>query len=79
MSFGYETKAGVPDRGATYALLMDNLREAQKHAATLAHLHNTEGSEKDKVLAMGWLAIAELFRRVQHRVTELGMGRLSRS
>lgn len=77
MSLGYETKGGLPDRGATYALLMDNLREAQKHATVLSHLHNTEGSPKDKALALGWLAIAELFRHVQHKVTQLGMGKLS--
>lgn len=76
MSNGYETKAGVPERGATYAVLMDHLREAQKHAAVLAHLHNTEGNDRDKLIAKGWLAIAEMFRRVQHQVTLLAQGRM---
>lgn len=75
MSLGYETKAGLPDRGATYAILMDHLREAQKHAAVLAHLHNTEGNDRDKLIARGWLMIAEQFRKVQHQITLLAQGR----
>jgi len=76
MPFGYETKAGVPDRGATYAVLMDHIREAQKHAAILAHLHNTEGNDRDKLIAKGWLMIAEMFRRMQHQITQLAQGRI---
>lgn len=77
MPFGYETKAGLPERGATYGVLMDHLRECQKHAAILAHLHNTEGNDRDKLIAKGWLMISELFRRIQHQVTNLGMGKLN--
>jgi hypothetical protein len=76
MAFGYETKAGVPERGASYAILMDHLRECQKHAAILAHLHNTEGNSRDKLLAQGWLMIAEMFRKTQHTVTKLAQGRI---
>lgn len=77
MPLGYETKAGLPDRGATYGVLMDHLRECQKHASLLAHLHNTEGNDRDKVIAKGWLLIAEMFRRVQHQITTLAMGRMN--
>lgn len=77
MSLGYETKGGNVDRGATYAVLMDHLRECQKHAAVLAHLHNTEGNDRDKLIAKGWLAVAELFRKVQHQITLLAQGRMN--
>jgi hypothetical protein len=72
----YETVGGRPDRGTTYAKLMEHLRQAQECAALLAHLHNTEGNDRDKLIARGWLACAELFRKVQFQVTHLGMGRL---
>lgn len=67
----------VPTRGEAYAKLMEHLRSAQDQAAVLAHLHNTEGSDKDKALARNWLMISELFKRVQGQVTELAMGRLN--
>lgn len=73
---GYETIGGMATRGETYAKLMVHLREAQACAAMLAHLHNTEGSDKDKLLARGWLMIEELFKGVQHKVTQLATGRL---
>lgn len=72
----YQTTAGRPDRGVTYAKLMDHLREAQECAAMLSHLHNTEGNDRDKLIAKGWLAVAEMFRKVQFQVTHLAMGRL---
>lgn len=67
----------VPTRSEAYSKLMNHLRECQDQAAILSHLHNTEGSDKDKALARGWLAISELFKGVQHKVTELAMGRLN--
>ena len=72
----YETLAGLPTPGITYAKLMDHLREAQDCAALLAHLQKTEDGVRDTAVGNGWLAIAELFRRVQAQVTTLAQGRL---
>lgn len=72
----YETLGGVVTRGETYAKLMDHLREAQDCCAVLSHLHNTEDNEADKLLARGWLGVAEMFRLVQHKVTQMAMGKL---
>ena len=72
----YPTIAGLPERGVVYAQMMDHLREAQECAALLAHLHNTESNDRDKLIAKGWLLIAELFRRIQHQVTEMAKGRI---
>lgn len=60
----------VPTRGETYAKMIHHLREAQSCAATMAHLHNTEGNDMDKLLARGWLGISELMAKVIHNVTE---------
>ena len=67
----YETTMGVPTRGGTYAKLTDHLREAQDCAAMMAHLHNTEGNDVDKVLARGWLGVEELLKRLVHQITAL--------
>lgn len=67
----------VPSRGEVFGKLTDHLREAQSCAAMMAHLHQTEGNDKDKKLAVGWLMIVELFKAVIHKVTLLGQGRLN--
>lgn len=70
------TIGGVPSRAVVYAKLMDNLRECQDSAALMAHLHNTEGNDMDKLLAKGWLGISELFKAIQDRVTKLAMNKM---
>ncbi len=72
----YETIGGQVTRGETYAKLMDHLREAQECACVLAHLHNTEDNDMDKLLAGGWLGVAEMFRLAQDTVTQLAMKRM---
>lgn len=67
----------IPTRGESYARLMEHLRLAQEEAAMLAHLHNAEQNDKDKLIARAWLHVSELFKGVQHKVTELAMGRLN--
>lgn len=67
----YETTAGIPTRGETYARLLASIRDAQDQAAMLAHLHNTEDSAHDKASARGWLMIEEQLKRFAHVVTEI--------
>jgi hypothetical protein len=72
----YETHGGQVTRGETYAKLMDHLREIQECCAVMAHLHNTEGNAHDSIMVHGWLGMAEMFRQVQHKITELAIGKL---
>lgn len=72
----YETLGGQVTRGETYAKMLDHMRELQDCAAVMAHLHNTEGNDMDKLLAKGWLGISEMFRLIEHKVTALAMGKL---
>jgi hypothetical protein len=72
----YETIGGQVTRGETYAKMMDHLREVQDCCAIMAHLHNTEGNDMDKLLAKGWLGMAEMFRLVQFKVTQLAMNKM---
>lgn len=72
-----ETIGGVATRGEAYAKLMHHIREAQEQAAVMAHLHNTEGNDMDKLLAQGWLGVSELFKMIAERVTKMAMKRLN--
>lgn len=67
----------VPSRGEVFSALIHNLREAQSNLAMMAHLHNTEGNDTDKQLARGWLIIEELMRKMIHKITLMGQGRLN--
>lgn len=67
----------VPSRGEVFAKAADHLDQLISCCATMAHLHNTEGSDKDKKLAIGWLMMSEMFKKVKHRVVLLGQGRLN--
>lgn len=66
----------IPTRGETFSQLLEHLRKAQECAAMMAHLHNTEGNPTDRLLARGWLGVGEMFKLLQHKVTEMAIGRL---
>ena len=66
-----ETVGGIATRGETFSKLLHHLDEARECASVMAHLHNTEGNDADKLLARGWLGIAELLKRFRHQVTEM--------
>lgn len=65
----YETQAGIPTKGLTYAKLLEHLREAQGCAAMLAHL--AQAVDDDPLTAKGWLGVEELLRRMAHQITRL--------
>lgn len=67
----------VPTRGETYAKLLEYIHMAEEQAAMMAHLHNTEANDKDRLLAKGWLVVSEAFRVMAVKVTHLAQGRLN--
>lgn len=67
----------VPTRGEIYVKLLECIRMAEEHSATMGHLHNTEDSWKDKQLAKGWYAMSEIFRQTSIKVTHMAQGRLN--
>jgi NADH:ubiquinone oxidoreductase subunit E len=67
----YSTFGGQPTRGEAYAKLMHHLREAQDQAAVLSHLHNTEDSQMDKLMAQGWLAVSEMLKLTISKIIEM--------
>jgi len=73
----YETSAGLPTRGLTYAKLLENLRECQELTAMMAHLVKAEGTVADEALGNGWIVISELLKRLTDKVTAMTMHKLN--
>jgi len=71
----YSTTAGLPTRGDAYTKLIWHLEEAADQAALLSHLHNTELSPMDKLVAKGWLGVHELLLRMKAQITKLAMNK----
>lgn len=67
----------VPSRGEVFSRMLHHAREFQSCASMMAHLHNTEGNDTDKAMARGWLMIEELLRKLIHKITLMGQGRLN--
>lgn len=57
----------VPPRSEVYDQLIEHLRLAQESAATIGHLH-ADDPVTGKAKAMGFLAISEALREMQHKV-----------
>ena len=70
------TIGGVVTRGEVYAKLLYHVDEILDLTATMAHLHNTEGNDMDKLLARGWLGQHELFQRMRKQFTLLAQNKL---
>jgi hypothetical protein len=70
------TRGGIATHGETYTKLNYHIIECQELAAVMSHLHNTESSPKDLLLASAWLQVSEQFKQIQKSLTRLAMGRL---
>jgi hypothetical protein len=67
----------IPTRGEVYSQLLEHLVKSQEACAMMAHLHRTEDTQIDRTLAHGWLGISELLKKMQHKVTQMAMGRMN--
>ncbi len=70
------TVAGYATRGEVYTKLMYHLNECQDLAAVMSHLHNTEDSHKDKLMARAWLQVSEQFKMSRKTLIKLASGGL---
>ena len=73
----FETEGGMVTKGITYAKLMDHMRECEDCSYTLSHLHQTEGTDKDKLLASAWMLVGEMFKQHRTKITALAMGKIN--
>lgn len=62
----------TPTAGDTFSELTHYVRQAQERAATLAHLAN---ANDDRSKALQWLAVSENFKKMEHTLRMIAMGR----
>lgn len=55
----------------TYIKLTNSLDMAREAAAVIGHLHNTEDTDADQLMAKGWLGIAEFLKLIRWKITRL--------
>lgn len=67
----YSTIGGQVTRGEAFAKLLHHLNEAADQAAVISHLHNTEGSQMEMLMAKGWLGVHEMLLLIRNKITEM--------
>lgn len=75
--WGEVNLGGTPSRGILYSRILERLRELQEDCIMMGHLHQTEGTPQDRLLATGWLGIGELLQRLTTQVTKLAMKKIN--
>jgi hypothetical protein len=66
-----ESIAGNPSEADTFAQLLEYLRLAQEASAVIGHLRK---ANDDDITGDMWILIAEMFKRMEGRVTQLAIG-----
>lgn len=69
----FSTFAGIATRDEAYRKLMHHLDEARNQCLVIGHLHQTEDSNMDKLLAKGWFGVEEMLAHMQTQVREIAM------
>lgn len=72
----YETLGGHVTRGETYSKIIFLLDELRDQCLIMGHLHKTEDSNMDPLLAKGWYGIEEMLRMFRAQIVELAQGKL---
>ncbi len=76
MSEPFSTIGGVATKDEAYRKLMHHLAEAEDNANVIGHLHNTEDSNMDKLLAKGWYGVGEMLHNTREQIRRLAMNRM---
>lgn len=66
----YETTAGYVTRADHYSKLMELLREAEDTCYIIAHLHRTETSKREELLATGWRGVGQMLAMTRTKILE---------
>lgn len=76
MSEPFSTIGGVATKDEAYRKLMHHLSEAENNANVIGHLHRTEDSNMDKLLAKGWYGVGEMLHNAREQIRRLAMSRM---
>lgn len=72
----YETLGGHVTRGETYSKIIFLIDELRDQTLVMGHLHMTEDSNMDRLLAKGWFGIEEMLQMFRAQIVQLAKGRL---
>ena len=67
----YSTIGGQVTRGEAFSKLLHHLNEAADQAAVISHLHKTEASQMEDLMAKGWLGVHEMLLLIRNKITEM--------
>lgn len=76
MSEPFSTLGGIATKDEAYRKLMHHIDEAINQALVIGHLHKTEDSNMDKLLAKGWYGIGEMLTMMKEQVRQIAMKRV---
>jgi hypothetical protein len=76
MSESFSTIGGIATKDEAYRKLMHHLEEAQNQALVIGHLHQTEDSNRDKLMAKGWYGVGEMLAMTREQIRQLAMKRM---
>jgi hypothetical protein len=76
MTTNFETKGGVVTRGECFSKMLHHIDELRDQILVMSHLHMTEDSNKDRLMAVGWRGIEEMLTMLRRQIVELAKGRM---
>lgn len=76
MAEPFSTIGGVVTKDEAYRKLMFHLDEARNQALVIGHLHQTEDSNLDKLIAKGWYGVEEMLKMMQEQIRQIAMKRM---
>lgn len=71
----YETTAGYVTRAEAFSKLLELLREAEDTCYVIAHLHRTEESKREELLATGWRGVGQMLAKTRDIIVEFAKGK----
>lgn len=76
MTSRYSTHGGIATRGECFSKMLYHIDELRNQVCLMAHLHRTEDSNIDRLLAKGWLGVNEMLGQLRKQLVELAKGKL---
>jgi hypothetical protein len=70
------TFGGQVTKGETFSKIIHTLDELRDLCLVMAHLHKTEDSAKDDLMALGWRTVEEQFHKTRHLIIQLAQGHI---
>ena len=71
----YSTIGGQVTRGEAFSKLLHHLNEAADQAAVISHLHITEGSKMEELMAQGWKGVHEMLLLVRNTIVKMAQNK----